>query len=147
MHGDGREEDLERIGVIDKTLQNANCLHGQFTPYAVRGLVNYFRDELDTHIADKRDPARVAPGLTRYLITDQSDPRLEQAAELCPTSCISRAAVEPGEDADESDGDVGEALGDWQIHAPSCIHCDVCREVAPEAIRVEDRFAAMLSVI
>ena len=59
MHGDGRLEDLDRIGAIDKTLQNANCLHGQFTPYAVRGLVNYFRDELDTHIDEKRDPARV----------------------------------------------------------------------------------------
>jgi len=142
MHGDGRQEDLERIGAIDKTLQNANCLHGQFTPYAVRGLVNYFRDELDVHIEEKRDPARVAPGLTRYLITDQSDPALEEAAALCPTSCIARAPVEGAEDDDAS-----EAQGDWRIHEPSCIHCDACREIAPDAIRVEDRFLTMLSVV
>ena len=142
MHGDGREEDLERIGVIDKTLQNANCLHGQFTPYAVRGLVNYFRDELDLHINDKRDPAQVAPGLTRYLITDQSDPRLEEAAAFCPTACISRAPVESDDDEAPSD-----ELGDWQINEPQCIHCDVCREIAPDAIRVEDRFLTMLSVV
>ena len=149
MHGDGREEDLERIGAIDKTLQNANCLHGQFTPYAVRGLVNYFRDELDTHIEAKRDPARVAPGLTRYLIADPSDPRLEEAAALCPTACIERAPVEADDDeADAGDGaEPGEALGDWQIDQPRCIHCDVCREVAPEAIRVEDRFLTTLSVV
>ena len=142
MHGDGREEDLERIGVIDKTLQNANCLHGQFTPYAVRGLVNYFRDELDLHINDKRDPAQVAPGLTRYLITDQSDPRLEEAAAFCPTACISRAPVESDDDDEPSD-----ELGDWQINEPQCIHCDVCREIAPDAIRVEDRFLTMFSVV
>ena len=148
MHGDGREEDLERIGAIDKTLQNSNCLHGQFTPYAVRGLVNYFRDELDLHINEKRDPARVAPGLTRYLITDQSDPALVEAAAFCPTGCLTRAPVEDDDDTD-GDGDDGgtEALGDWQIHEPQCIHCDVCREIAPDAIRVEDRFLAMLSVV
>ena len=145
MHGDGREEDLERIGAIDKTLQNANCLHGQFTPYAVRGLVNYFRDELDTHIEEKRDPARVAPGLTRYLISDPTDPRLEEAAALCPTSCINRAPVEADQDEDSESS--SDALGDWQIDQPACIHCDVCREIAPEAIRVEDRFLAMLSVV
>ena len=148
MHGDGREEDLERIGAIDKTLQNSNCLHGQFTPYAVRGLVNYFRDELDLHINEKRDPARVAPGLTRYLITDQSDPALEEAAAFCPTGCLTRAPVEDDDDTDGDDDDGGsEALGDWQIHEPQCIHCDVCREIAPDAIRVEDRFLAMLSVV
>ncbi len=149
MHGDGRLEDLDRIGAIDKTLQNANCLHGQFTPYAVRGLVNYFREELDTHIDEKRDPARVAPGLTRYLIADPSDPRLEAAAALCPTACIARAPVEADDDPEEREdgGEQAAAQGDWQIDQPRCIHCDVCREVAPEAIRVEDRFLTTLSVV
>ena len=145
MHGDGRAEDLERIGLIDQTLQNANCLHGQFTPYAVRGLVNYFRDELDTHIAEKRDPARVAPGLTRYLIADPSDPRLDEAAALCPTACIQRAPVEADDDDDEQAD--SQSPGEWRIDQPACIHCDVCREIAPEAIRVEDRFLATLSVV
>ena len=142
MHGDGREEDLERIGAIDRTLQNANCLHGQFTPYAVRGLVNYFRAELDTHIREKRDPAQVAPGLTRYLITDPSDPRLEQAAELCPAACIERAPV-PAEDEDEAE----PAQGDWRIDEARCIHCDVCRELAPQSVQVVDRYLAPLSAV
>ena len=88
------------------------------------------------HIEEKRDPARVAPGLTRYLITDQSDPALEAAAALCPSGCIERAPVEA--EHDERDGeDAAEALGDWRIDQPRCIHCDVCRELAPGAIRVE----------
>ena len=135
LHGDGRREDLDRIGALDRTLQNANCLHGQFTPYAVRGLVNYFRDELDTHIDDKRDPAKAAPGLIRYIITDPSEPALAEAADLCPTQAI----LEQRDDEGESSG--------WRIDDAKCIRCDVCREVAPDAVRVEDRFVAMLTSV
>ena len=135
LHGDGRREDLDRIGALDRTLQNANCLHGQFTPYAVRGLVNYFRDELDTHIDDKRDPAKAAPGLIRYIITDPAEPALAEAAELCPTQAIL-----------EQDDEAGESSG-WRIDDAKCIRCDVCREVAPSAVRVEDRFVAMLTAV
>ena len=137
MEGGGRREDLERIGVLDRTLQNANCLHGQFTPYAVRGLVNYFRDELDTQIDEKRDPARVAPGLIRYIISDPEAPELDEAAELCPTDAI---VARGSEDEDE------QPAG-WRIDDPKCIRCDVCREVAPQAVRVEDRFVALLESV
>ena len=142
MHGDGRPEDLERIGAIDRTLQNANCLHGQFTPYAVRGLVNYFRPELDTHIADKRDPARQAPGLVRYLVADPHSARLAEAQPLCPTAAI----VEREQPAAEGDDAPAEPAG-LTIDDARCIRCDVCREVAPDAVRVEDRFLETLSVV
>lgn len=135
MHGDGREEDLERIGAIDRTLQNSNCLHGQFTPYAVRGLVNYFRPELDVHIESKRDPAQQAPGLIRYLVTDPHSAQLAEAAGFCPTGAI----VERESEDDESAG--------YTIDDGRCIRCDVCREVAPDAVRVEDRFLGVLSVV
>ena len=138
MQGGGRREDLERIGALDRTLQNANCLHGQFTPYAVRGLVNYFRDELDTQIDEKRDPAQVAPGLIRYILSDPAAPELAEAAELCPTDAIQPrpAQTEDGDAEDQPDG--------WRIDDAKCIRCDVCREVAPDAVRIEDRFLALL---
>ncbi len=137
MHGDGRQEDLERIGAIDRTLQNANCLHGQFTPYAVRGLVNYFRPELDVHLDARRDPAQAAPGLIRYLPTDPHAPELAEARPFCPTGAIVERAQ--SEDADEPAG--------LTIDDARCIRCDVCREIAPNAVRVEDRYLATLSVI
>ena len=142
MHGDGRHEDLERIGALDRTLQNANCLHGQFTPFAVRGLVNYFRDELDTHIDAKRDPAQVAPGLIRYVLTDSSAPELSEAAELCPAQCIL-----PRESEDDDAEEAADEPTRWRIDDAKCIRCDVCREVAPDAVRVEDRFAALLQPV
>lgn len=150
MQGGGRREDLERIGALDRTLQNANCLHGQFTPYAVRGLVNYFRDELDTQIDEKRDPAQVAPGLIRYILSDPTAPELAEAAELCPTDAIRPrpAPTADGEEAAAPDagpgGEAATAPNGWRIDDPRCIRCDVCREVAPDAVRIEDRFLALL---
>lgn len=139
MRGGGRREDLKRIGALDRTLQNANCLHGQFTPYAVRGLVNYFRDELDTQIDEKRDPSRVAPGLIRYILSDPEAPELSEAAELCPAGAILPR---------ETDADEGEAIpSGWRIDDARCIRCDVCRELAPNAVRIVDRFLAPLEPV
>ena len=148
MQGGGRREDLERIGALDRTLQNANCLHGQFTPYAVRGLVNYFRDELDTQIDQKRDPAQVAPGLIRYVLTNPDAAELEQAAELCPTQAILPRETESDdvEDAADAEGAAEQPAG-WRIDDAKCIRCDVCRELAPDTVRIEDRFLALLEPV
>ena len=143
MQGGGRREDLERIGALDRTLQNANCLHGQFTPYAVRGLVNYFRDELDTQIDQKRDPAQVAPGLIRYVLTDPAAAELAEAAELCPTSAILPREAE----SDDAESEADPQPAGWRIDDPKCIRCDVCRELAPNAVRIEDRFLALLEPV
>ena len=150
LHGDGRPEDLERIGALDRTLQNANCLHGQFTPYAVRGLVNHFREELDQHIEARRDPTRTAPGLIRYLVVDPQSAALRQAREYCPTAAIVERRTNNAPDG-ASDGAADEAGGgaaaDLAIDDARCIRCDVCREVAPDAVRVEDRLLELLSVV
>lgn len=147
LHGDGRAEDLERIGVIDQTLQNANCLHGQFTPYAVRGLVNYFRSELDVHIEQRRDPALAAPGLTRYLVTDPHSAELAGARPLCPTGAIVDRAAPPADHAAEEGERAEIEPAGLTIDDARCIRCDVCRELAPQAVRVVDRFLAPLEAV
>lgn len=149
MQGGGRREDLERIGALDRTLQNANCLHGQFTPYAVRGLVNYFRGELDTQIDQKRDPAQVAPGLIRYVLTNPAAAELEQAAELCPTQAIlpRQPESDDAEDAADAEGAADPQSAGWRIDDAKCIRCDVCRELAPDAVRIEDRFLTLLEPV
>ncbi len=151
LHGDGRQEDLERIGAIDRTLQNANCLHGQFTPYAVRGLIHYFRDELDEHIEARRDPTRSAPGLIRYLVVDPQSAALREARDFCPTGAIVERDADDASGEAEPDAATHAAeeggAADLRIDDARCIRCDVCREVAPDAVRVEDRFLELLSVV
>ena len=123
--GGGRAADLERLGVVDRTLQNANCLHGQFTPYAIRAALRHFREEVELHVLERRCPARVCRGLIRHRVTDASDPALAEAAALCPTEAIS------GDDAS------GRAIDD-----AACVQCGLCAELAPAAVAVEDRFPA-----
>ena len=124
--GAGREDDLDRIGAIDHTMQNANCLHGQFTPYAVRSVLRFFREELETHVRERRCPARRCRGLIRHRISTPDHPALSEAADLCPTDAI-----------------VGSPSGDgWGIDNERCIQCGLCCELAPEGVVVEDRFAS-----
>ena len=122
--GGGREADLDRLGVIDRALQNANCLHGQFTPYAIRSALRHFRDEVEQHVRDRRCLAQACRGLIRYRVTDPAAPALAEAARLCPTG-----AVVPSPD--------GHVIDD-----AACVQCGLCRELAPEAVVVEDRFPA-----
>ena len=150
MAGRGDANDLARIGAIDRTLQNSNCLHGQFTPYAVRGLINFFREELDIHIDQRRDPAQVAPELIRYRISEPADPALEEAAAICPTAAILReqppaAEVDDERPDEESPGEESAPLvPGWRIDDAACIRCDACRELAPNAVVVQDRVVAVL---
>ena len=150
--GKGGQEDLDRIQALDKTLQNANCLHGQFTPYAVRGLANFFQEEIQTYINDRRDPHQFSPQMTKYLITDDTAPELAEAADLCPTQAIIQKPSPPEEDDSEAESNAANgataaaAPKAWTIDDPKCIRCDVCKEIAPNAVQVVDRYIPVLSI-
>ncbi|MCY3887581.1 MAG: SLBB domain-containing protein [Chloroflexi bacterium] len=127
--GGGRDDDLDRIGAIDRTMQNANCLHGQFTPYAVRSVLRFFREELEAHARERRCPARRCRGLIRHRISAPDHPALAEAADLCPTDAIGGLPAGKG----------------WAIDDARCIQCGLCRELAPAAVVVADRFASVAS--
>ena len=144
--GQGDREDLARIQALDKTLQNANCLHGQFTPYAVRGLTNYFQEELAAHIDDRQDPRQFSPAMTKYLITAPTAEALAEAADLCPTQAIVQKPPAPA--AGENGAGEGAAEApqpQWTIDDPKCIRCDVCKEIAPDAVQIVDRYIPVLT--
>ena len=125
IQGGGREGDLEQLGVLDDTMQNANCIHGQFTPYAIRGISRHFGEELREHIVGKRCRARSCAGLIEYTITDPADPDLEAAAELDTSGTLRR-----GDD------------GLWSLSGRGAEEFGVLPELAPEGISVGDRFAS-----
>ena len=113
---------LEKLNDFIQALRWSNCLHGQFAPTSVKLALNYFRDEFEILIKEQRDPTQSLPGLIQYQIKDSTASELEVASELCPTDAIVR-----------------NNLG-WKIDDAACIRCDACREVAPLAIEVRDRF-------
>ncbi len=125
--GGGRETDLDKLEDLIQTMIWSNCLHGQFAPTTVKLALRYFREEFETLIYEKRDPTRSLPGMITYAVTDRAAPALAEAAASCPTEAI----VEEGS---------GHAIID-----ELCIRCDACRELAPEAVTVRDRFAVPTS--
>ncbi|GAB4325995.1 MAG: NADH-quinone oxidoreductase subunit NuoF [Dehalococcoidia bacterium] len=127
-NGGGRESDIDKLEDIVRTLVWSNCLHGQFSPTSVKLALRYFRDEFETVIREKRDPTQTLPGLIDYVVTSQSDPALPEAKSICPTEAIE------------------EEHGQYRIVDELCIRCGACKEVAPGAFAVRDRYAAAMAV-
>ncbi len=125
--GGGRDVDLANLEQLVGTLVWSNCLHGQFAMTSVKTSLKTFRDEYLEHIEQKRCRAGVCAGLINYRVRSASDPALQEAAGLCPTGAI-----------------VSEGSG-YTIDDPACIRCGACKEVAPNAIEVVDRFAAPIA--
>lgn len=125
--GGGRDVDLANLEQLVGTLVWSNCLHGQFAMTSVKTSLKTFRDEYIEHIEQKRCRAGVCRGLVDYRVRSASDPSLQEAAELCPTGAI-----------------VSEGAG-YTIDDAACIRCGACKEVAPTAIEVADRFAARIA--
>ena len=114
--GDGRREDRHNLALLDRTLQFSNCVHGQFSPKIVRNTLRFFSDEYDRHSAGRACDALECEGLIRFRVTNQRDPALAEAQDICPTAAI-----------------VGEA-GSRSVDDALCIRCGACTDVAPNGI-------------
>ena len=122
-NGGGRNTDIDKLKDIVQTLTWSNCLHGQFGATTVKVALNFFRDEFEEVIRDKRDRTKSLPGLITYNITAPSHESLAAAKDICPTGAISE------------DG------GAYALDEAACIRCGACKELAPDAIEIRDRFA------
>lgn len=125
--GGGRESDIEKLEGLVKTLVWSNCLHGQFAMTTVKLALRYFRDEFDMVIREKRDPSQSLAGLISYRVTRPDDPGIQAAAAICPVNAFV-----------EKDGKL-------QIDDDPCIRCGACKELAPNAIEIVDRFPARVT--
>jgi len=62
--GEGREEDIDTLLTIARTVKECSlCGLGQTSPNPVLTTINYFRDEYDAHIKEKKCPAAVCDAL------------------------------------------------------------------------------------
>ncbi|MGB2694306.1 MAG: NADH-ubiquinone oxidoreductase-F iron-sulfur binding region domain-containing protein [Dehalococcoidia bacterium] len=121
--GGGRVDDYNKMQILGEALQWSNCVHGSASPTIMLKSAEYFREEIDAHIINRRCPAQVCRDLIRYEVYGESE-RLPEAAAICPVDAIVQ------EEGDKK----GIA---WSIN-DRCIKCDACREIAPDAIRKVD---------
>ena len=125
QNGGGRESDVGKFALLAETLRYSNCVHGQAAPAIITNMLDWFADELNDHIVNRRCQAQACKGLIRYQIdptAGDSLPQLARAADYCPTGAIKQTG------------------GSYAIDDSLCVRCNACREIAPEAVRIVDAF-------
>jgi len=113
--GKGREGDIEMLENLGTLLEDtALCALGSTAANPVLSTVRYFRDEYETHIREKRCPAKECPGLFRYEIDPESCTGCRLCAKKCPVDAITGERKEP-----------------HVIDQEKCTGCGTCFDVCP----------------
>jgi len=110
---DGKPADLDLLGELAWAVKAGSlCGLGQTAPNPVLSTLEYFRDEYEAHINEKRCPAGVCKALIEYAILEDKCTGCGRCRRECPQQCIS-----------------GESKKPHVIDASQCIRCGVCFDV------------------
>ena len=119
--GRGKDGDIELLQELSMAIRETSlCALGATAPNPVLTTIQYFRDEYEAHIRDRRCPAHVCRELISYYI----DPARCQACLICLKNCPAEA-ISGGKD---------------RIHVidqSRCTRCGNCLDLCPT------RFAAV----
>ena len=104
-------EDLDKMEELCYYIkENSLCGLGQTAPNPVLSTLRYFREEYETHIKEKRCPAKVCKKLVKFNITDAC-----KGCTLCKRNCPVGAIS-------------GEVREKHIIDQSKCIKCGVCMD-------------------
>jgi NADH:ubiquinone oxidoreductase subunit F (NADH-binding)/Pyruvate/2-oxoacid:ferredoxin oxidoreductase delta subunit len=120
--GNGLPQDLEEIEYISKNMKEASlCALGQLTPGPVMASLRFFKDEFETHILEKRCPAKVCKSLITFTIIEEKC----EGCMLCLRNCTSEAIS-------------GSKRQPHVIDVERCSRCGICVTVCKfDAIKIE----------
>ncbi len=115
VRGEGREGDIELLEDLSDVLKDASlCALGQTAANPVLTTIQYFRDEYEAHIKERRCPAKVCKDLISFYI----EPDKCQACMICLRDCPVRAIS----------GDKGLI---HVIDQGKCTKCGTCLDLCP----------------
>lgn len=108
--GKGEEGDIEALKDLSKVMkQSSLCALGQSAPNPVLSSIEYFLEEYEKHIFDKKCPAGVCTALYEMYIDSELCTGCMVCARNCPVEAIS-----------------GEKQKPHVIDRSKCIKCNVC---------------------
>ncbi|MDA3886420.1 MAG: NADH-quinone oxidoreductase subunit NuoF [Candidatus Delongbacteria bacterium] len=111
--GKGEEGDIEKlIELSDQIKDSSLCGLGQTAPNPVLTTIKYFRSEYETHIRDKKCPAKACNALLTYTVNKPNCIGCTACARVCPTKAIS-----------------GKVKEKHFIDQEACIKCGACFDV------------------
>lgn len=111
--GKGVESDIDLLLDLAGKIKNGSlCGLGQTAPNPVLTTINYFRDEYEAHIRDKKCPAHNCSALIEFCI----DPELCKACGVCIKDCPTKAIT-------------GAKKVAHVIDTALCIKCGKCFDV------------------
>jgi ferredoxin len=118
--GQGEEKDLKALAELGEQIKTSSlCGLGQTAPNPVLTTLRYFYNEYETHIKDKKCPAKACLALVDFFI----NPEVCNGCGLCMKSCDSNAIS-------------GEKKKPHVIDQSICVKCGkcitICRQSAVE---------------
>ena len=120
--GQGTDSDLELLEKLAvKVKETSLCGLGQTAPNPVLTTLHYFRQEYETHIRQKKCPAKVCKALITYSIDPNTCTGCAACVRVCPAGAIT-----------------GEKKQAHHIDEQMCTRCGACFETCKfEAIKVQ----------
>jgi NADH:ubiquinone oxidoreductase subunit F (NADH-binding)/(2Fe-2S) ferredoxin/Pyruvate/2-oxoacid:ferredoxin oxidoreductase delta subunit len=111
--GQGREGDIELLERLSSDIKSASlCGLGQTAPNPVLSTLNYFRDEYEAHIRDKKCPAKVCKDLLTYSIIEAVCTGCGACKRACPSAAIT-----------------GDKKKPHKLDPNLCVKCGACFDV------------------
>lgn len=111
--GRGEEGDIDCLQQMAEAIKDGSlCGLGKTAPNPVLSTLNYFLDEYEAHIKEKKCPAGVCKSLITYSIDSENCTGCGACLRVCPQEAIS-----------------GKKKNPHQILLSKCIKCGACFEV------------------